>query len=74
MTVPPSLQVKLWDPKAPKEICALYPHKNTVTVLRWHPEGNHVLSGSRDNLLKARRVEARTHALQRRGAARCPCC
>ena len=44
--------IKLWDPRQPREITALYPHKNTVTVLRWHPAGHHVLSGSRDNLLK----------------------
>ena len=44
--------IKLWDPRQQREITSLYPHKNTVTVLRWHPAGNHVLSGSRDNLLK----------------------
>ena len=44
--------IKLWDPRQPREITALYPHKNTVTALRWHPAGHHVLSGSRDNLLK----------------------
>lgn len=44
--------VKLWDPRAPREICLLHLHKNTVTTLRWHPRGDFFASGSRDQLIK----------------------
>jgi len=44
--------IKLWDPRAGKEICILHLHKNTVTCLRWHPKGQFFASGSRDQLVK----------------------
>ena len=37
--------IKLWDPRQSREICSLYPHKNTVTV---RPQaGNAVLAAPR---------------------------
>ena len=44
--------IKLWDPRAAREICLLHLHKNTVTTLRWHPNGLCFASGSRDQLVK----------------------
>lgn len=44
--------VRLWDPKAPREVACLHLHKGTVNTLRWHPGGDCFLTGSRDQLLK----------------------
>jgi polyadenylation factor subunit 2 len=42
----------LWDARAAKEIAQLHLHKNTINQLRWHPNGNFLLSGARDQLIK----------------------
>ena len=62
--------IKLWDPRAPSEICALHLHKSTVTSLRWHPEGPQFASGSKDKLVKLFDLRAMREAAAFKGHKR----
>jgi polyadenylation factor subunit 2 len=44
--------VKLWDPKAGSSLATLHGHKSTVMECKWNKNGNWLLTGSRDHLLK----------------------
>lgn len=44
--------IRIWDPKAPREVAALHLHKSAVTAMRWHADGHFLLTGSRDQLVK----------------------
>ncbi|XP_013777092.1 pre-mRNA 3' end processing protein WDR33-like [Limulus polyphemus] len=44
--------IKLWDPKMGQSLATLHAHKNTVTEVKWNKNGNWLLTGSRDHLLK----------------------
>ena len=59
--------IKLWDPKAAREIATLHTHKNTVNCVRWHPSGDFFLSGSRDQLVKLFDLRAMREAATFRG-------
>ena len=59
--------VRLWDPKASKEVCSLHLHKGTVNTLRWHPSGNFFCTGSRDQLLKLFDIRAMKELLTFKG-------
>ncbi|CAL1541021.1 unnamed protein product, partial [Lymnaea stagnalis] len=44
--------VKLWDPRSGNSLATLHAHKHTVMDLKWHQNGNWMLTASRDHLLK----------------------
>ncbi|KAH9499370.1 WD repeat-containing protein 33 [Bulinus truncatus] len=44
--------VKLWDPRTGNSLATLHAHKHTVMDLKWHLNGNWMLTASRDHLLK----------------------
>ncbi|VDK44839.1 unnamed protein product [Anisakis simplex] len=44
--------VKLWDPKTGQCLATLHDHKNSVTAVQWNRNGNWLLTGSRDHLIK----------------------
>ncbi|EGD75123.1 hypothetical protein PTSG_06778 [Salpingoeca rosetta] len=45
--------LKLWDPRAGENLATLYNvHRDSVTNVKWSPDGNALLSASRDSLIK----------------------
>ncbi|KRZ59797.1 pre-mRNA 3' end processing protein WDR33 [Trichinella nativa] len=44
--------VKLWDPRNGQCISTLHCHKNAVLCTQWNQNGNWLLTGSRDHLIK----------------------
>ncbi|EDQ85808.1 uncharacterized protein MONBRDRAFT_34049 [Monosiga brevicollis MX1] len=44
--------MRLWDPRDGTNLSPLYLHKDTVMDLKWHRDGNMLLSASRDGLVK----------------------
>ncbi|MFH4978078.1 hypothetical protein AB6A40_004787 [Gnathostoma spinigerum] len=44
--------VKLWDPKSGQCLATIHDHKNSVMAVQWNKNGNWLLSGSRDHLIK----------------------
>eukprot|EP00118_Oscarella_pearsei_P007491 m.37002 g.37002 ORF g.37002 m.37002 type:complete len:641 (+) comp32310_c0_seq2:80-2002(+) len=44
--------VKLWDPKSGSSLVTLHGHKSTVMTCKWNMNGNWLLTGARDHLLK----------------------
>ena len=44
--------MKLWDPRQGGCLSTLYGHKSTVTKVAWSPNGNWLLTGSRDQMIK----------------------
>eukprot|EP00042_Codosiga_hollandica_P018906 m.57055 g.57055 ORF g.57055 m.57055 type:complete len:133 (-) comp48994_c0_seq3:399-797(-) len=41
-----------WDPRTDASLCTLYMHKIGVNSVRWNMNGNHLLTASRDKLIK----------------------
>lgn len=44
--------LKLWDPRSGSSLATIHGHKSTVMDLQWNKNGNWILTGSRDRLLK----------------------
>lgn len=44
--------VKIWDPKSGSCLATFHDHKNSVTSVQWNKNGNWLLSGSRDHVIK----------------------
>ncbi|XP_002159537.1 pre-mRNA 3' end processing protein WDR33 [Hydra vulgaris] len=44
--------LKLWDPRTGSSLATIHGHKSTVMDLNWNKNGNWLLTGSRDRLLK----------------------
>lgn len=44
--------LKLWDPRTATNLGTIHSHKSTVMDLQWNKNGNWLLSGSRDRLVK----------------------
>jgi len=44
--------LKLWDPRSASSLATIHSHKSTVMDLHWNSNGNWLLSGSRDRLVK----------------------
>ncbi|KAF4757865.1 hypothetical protein FOZ63_018013, partial [Perkinsus olseni] len=44
--------IKLWDPRQSEAITTIYAHKSVVGRVRWSPNGQWLISGSRDQLIK----------------------
>ncbi|KAI6184241.1 WD-REPEATS-REGION domain-containing protein [Aphelenchoides bicaudatus] len=44
--------VKMWDPKTGACLATFHDHKNSVTSVQWNKNGNWLLSGSRDHVIK----------------------
>ncbi|KAF0305377.1 pre-mRNA 3' end processing protein WDR33 [Amphibalanus amphitrite] len=44
--------VRLWDPKSGQSLATLHAHKSTVMDLKFNRNGNWLLTGSRDHLIK----------------------
>eukprot|EP00730_Choanoeca_flexa_P010669 TRINITY_DN197_c0_g1_i1.p1 TRINITY_DN197_c0_g1~~TRINITY_DN197_c0_g1_i1.p1 ORF type:complete len:518 (+),score=130.15 TRINITY_DN197_c0_g1_i1:131-1684(+) len=44
--------MRLWDPKANESLAKLELHKDAVLDLKWHDNGNWLLSAGRDSLIK----------------------
>lgn len=42
------MQVKLWDARSGKQVTTYHGHQDRVNVVRFHWNGNWVVSGSRD--------------------------
>ena len=57
-------QIKLWDPRVGEAICTLFAHSNMVTKVRFSSgEGNWLVSGARDHLVKV--FDLKTMSLKR---------
>ncbi|KAG1650080.1 pre-mRNA 3' end processing protein WDR33 [Nymphon striatum] len=44
--------IKLWDPRCGESLATIHVHKSTVMCTKWNQNGNWLLTGSRDHLLK----------------------
>ncbi|CAD5210103.1 unnamed protein product [Bursaphelenchus okinawaensis] len=44
--------VKIWDPRTGICLTTFHDHKNSVTAVEWNKNGNWLLSGSRDHVIK----------------------
>ena len=44
-------QIKLYDPREAKEIVTLYHHKNSITKLKFQPNGLTLASSGKDQLI-----------------------
>lgn len=57
--------IKLWDARAGgAALHTLQVHKAAVSSLSWHPNGNWLLSASRDHLVKVHALLAQMRAYQ----------
>ena len=54
----PCIAQQLWDPRVGTCLSTLYGHKNTVTKVAWNPNGNWLVTASRDQLIKLYDIRA----------------